>query len=166
MARKQQIRVEQGTGRYVVENALPDQLDLFFKETVSELEQLLADEVSKQLTELKAAWPQPPSKYVVRVSGGERRRKLLIRTGKSGRAFRMHKREQGTDVVYTIQNDHKGKDGYSYVWAVNTYDFDMDGRKGRLTRAWHHFRDRAAIQVQTAVINRAGKLLGKGLKNG
>jgi hypothetical protein len=164
MAKGKTIQVQEGTGRFAVRNALPEQLDMFFKDTESELERLLKREVYDQLNELEAAWPKPPSKWVVRGSGENRRRKWLKRTGKSEAAFRVQKDKRGRDVIYTIQNDHVGRDGYSYVWVVHTYDFDMDGRKGRMTRAWHHFRDRATIQVQDKIVAEAGNVLMKELK--
>ena len=164
MAKGQTIEVQEGTGRYTVRNALPEQLDMFYERAVSDLEKLLKREVDRQLDELRAAWPKPPSKWVVRGSGENRRRKWLKRTGKSESAFYVKKEDRGRDVIYTIQNDHVGRDGYSYVWVVHTFDLDMDGRKGRMTRAWHHFRDRSTSQVQSQVIDEAARILGKGLK--
>lgn len=164
MAKGQTIEVQEGTGRYAVRNALPEQLDAFFDDTMSELEKLLKREVDEQFAELKAAWPKPPSKWVIRGSSGDRRRKWLKRTGKSEAAFYVKKERRGQDVIYTIQNDYVGKDGFSYVFAVHTYDLDMDGRKGRITRAWHHFRVRATIQVQDKIVKEAGNVLMKELR--
>lgn len=164
MARRQSIEVQEGTGRFTVRNALPDQLDMFYERAVSDLEKLLKREVDRQLDELRAAWPKPPSKFVIRGSGENRRRKWLKRTGKSEEGFYVRKDERGRDVIFTIQNDHVGRDGYSYVWVVQTMDLNMDGRKGKQTRAWHHFRDRSTSQVQSQVIEEAGRILAKGLK--
>ena len=91
MAKGKTIEVQECTGRFAVRNALPEQLDMFFKDTESALERLLKREVYDQLNELEAAWPKPPSKWVIRGSGENRRRKWLKRTGKSEAAFYVKK---------------------------------------------------------------------------
>ena len=164
MSAPQRLSVERGHGRYVIENALPQQLDGYYRQAMSGLERLLAAEVEKQMGELKAAWPKPPSKWVVRVNGDRRYRKWLKRTGKSEAAFYMDKYARGEDIVYTINNDHVGEDGFSYVWVVHTYEMNMDGRSGKMTRAWHFFRERAVIEVQSKLIDRASRILQKELK--
>jgi hypothetical protein len=164
MTRRQRVAVESGTFRYAVENALPSQLDVFGRETIGELEKLLRREVYKQLNELQAAWPKPPSRWAVRGTGSRKTRKWLKRTGKSEAAFRVERKPKGADVFYTIENDHVGADGFSYVFVVHTYDLKMDNRQGKMTRAWPFFKNRATIQVQDAVIKEAGAILKKGLK--
>lgn len=177
MPRSQQINISEGTGRYSVTNYLDGQLDLFLEETKDGVARLLQDEVDKQLDELRAAWPKPPDKVVTTYvppeeyvrfgelvrSKGYTKKKTLKRTGKSGRAFYRNRYIRDTELVFTIDNKHKNRRGEAYVWMVKTKDFDMDGRKGKMTRAWHHFRRRAARIVTKAMVDKISNHIPKEL---
>jgi len=140
---------EAGAFRFAIENSIPDAVREFLDAASDGALSVIESELNRQRDALAAAWPKPPSKEVMR---GDRR-VLLRRTGKSAAGFRVQFKVTADEIVGSITNTARapGKGG-AYVWYVWTNDFNMDGRKGKPTRAWHYFRKKWRTKIAARLI--------------
>jgi len=162
MARQNVYRASVGLRTVTRTSALSGNLADFVNQMRDGLTALLRDEMRKQLADVRAAWPQPPDRVETRQhhKTGTEYQWRHRRTGKSQAGFVLEYKIRGNNLVFVINNTAK-KAGETYAWWIHTKDLDMDGRKGKVTRAWHHFRRRALRMVERAIIAKHNEKIPK-----
>lgn len=177
MARRKTIIGEHGTGSVRVTNGLAIAFENLLEDLEDSVGAAVARTMKQQLSEVRKAWPKPPTKTryrnlpaetivllgEVRRIPARREKKVLKRTGRSAGGFRYEVKPRGDDLIFQINNVAKDYAGETYAWYVRTYDLNMDNRKGKVTRAWHHFRRRALRIIEREVLDTYNKRLPREL---
>lgn len=137
-------------------------------ETASDgMTQLLAAQANKQLADARRAFPKPPDQYRTRtvntlLEGKAKRRTVkLKRTGRLAAGWKLDTRKEDGQVRFIITNTATDSKGEVYVWYLRTDDLRMDGKKGKKTRAWHHFRRRVERAIQKTVVEQQDRVIPK-----
>jgi len=177
MAKRKTIIAGEGDRSVRVTNGLAIAFENLLEGIEDSVAAVVEQSMNEQLREVRAAWPKPPTKVVYRdrpaefyfhngelIKLPERRQKTTLkRTGRSAAGFKYERKIRGDDLIFQINNVAKDQSGETYAWYVKTYDLNMDGRKGKLTRAWHHFRRRALRIIEQRVLQAYNRRLPREL---
>lgn len=177
MSRRKTIIGDHGDRSVRVTNGLAVAFEDLLQGVEDSVAAVVERSMNEQLREVKAAWPKPPTKIVYRdvpqevfmhngkvvVMPAHTKKIKLKRTGRSLAGFKYERKVRGDDLIFQINNRAKDDSGETYTWYVKTYDLNMDGRKGKLTRAWHHFRRRALRIIEKRVLQSYSKRLPREL---